>query len=328
MKQNGLILKSIEMNIIEVGKEVIEIERAGLLELSDRLDESFEKAVGLLANCNGKVVITGMGKSGLIATKIAATLSSTGTPCIFLHPAEAIHGDLGILSKNDIVIGISYSGETDELLKLIPSLKRMQIPIIGITGIPKSTLAKNSEVVLSVTVQREACPLALAPTASTTSTLALGDALAVCLMKIKGFKEMDFAVYHPGGSLGRKLLQKVSDEMRKVDLPTNSSDDSIDKVIFQIGKGMMGLTVVIDNDEVVKGIITDGDLRRAMQKGLSGFLDLKAGDLMNSRPLCVDSEMMINEAEALMMERGINSLIITRDTKLIGILNQRTIKYS
>lgn len=316
------------MNIIEVGKEVIEIERAGLLELSDRLDESFEKAVGLLANCNGKVVITGMGKSGLIATKIAATLSSTGTPCIFLHPAEAIHGDLGILSKNDIVIGISYSGETDELLKLIPSLKRMQIPIIGITGIPKSTLAKNSEVVLSVTVQREACPLALAPTASTTSTLALGDALAVCLMKIKGFKEMDFAVYHPGGSLGRKLLQKVSDEMRKVDLPTNSSDDSIDKVIFQIGKGMMGLTVVIDNDEVVKGIITDGDLRRAMQKGLSGFLDLKAGDLMNSRPLCVDSEMMINEAEALMMERGINSLIITRDTKLIGILNQRTIKYS
>lgn len=316
------------MDVISIGKEVIEIERAGLLALANNLDSSFSMAIDYLMRCQGKIVITGMGKSGLIGSKIAATMSSTGTQSIFLHPAEATHGDLGIVSSQDVIIGISYSGETDELLKLIPSLKRMSVPIIGVTGDITSTLAKNSDVVLSIKVEKEACPLALAPTASTTATLALGDALAVSLMKLKGFKEVDFAVYHPGGSLGRKLLSKVGDEMRSKNLPTNRIEDSVKEVILQISKGMLGLTVVRSSENKIVGIITDGDLRRAMEKNLDGFMALKANDLMNPNPLCVEYSMMVSDAEQFMMYKGINSLLIHNNGELVGVLNQRTIKYS
>lgn len=315
------------MNIREVAKNVVAVEIKGLEELKDQINESFEQAVNLLHQCRGKVVITGMGKSGLIAAKIAATMSSTGTTSVFLHPAEAIHGDLGIIRPEDIVIGISYSGETDELLKIIPSLRKMKIPLIGISGNLNSTLAKNSQVALGIKVSKEACPLALAPTASTTSTLALGDALAVCLMELKGFKEMDFAVYHPGGSLGRRLLQRIEDEMQKSGLPTNNANDTVDKVILEISKGMLGLTVIVNHENVIVGLITDGDLRKAMAKHKRDLMDMAASDIMNANPTKVEKSMLINDAELLMMEKGINSLLIEENGRLIGILNQRAIKY-
>lgn len=315
------------MNIREIAKNVIAVEIEGLEELKDQINESFDQAVNLLHQCTGKVVITGMGKSGLIAAKIAATMSSTGTTSVFLHPAEAIHGDLGIIRPEDVVIGISYSGETNELLKIIPSLRKMRIPLIGISGNLNSTLAKNSQVALGIKVSKEACPLSLAPTASTTSTLALGDALAVCLMELKGFKELDFAVYHPGGSLGRRLLQRTEDEMQKSGLPTNYANDTVDKVILEISKGMLGLTVIVNPEYAIMGLITDGDLRKAMAKHKKDLMDMVASHIMNANPTKVEKSMLINDAELLMMEKGINSLLIAENGRLIGILNQRAIKY-
>lgn len=315
------------MNIIQFAKNVVSIEIEGLEMLKEQINRSFEDAINLFTKCTGKIVVTGMGKSGHIASKIAATMSSTGTTSVFLHPAEAIHGDLGIINPGDVVIGISYSGETDELLKIIPSLKKMNIPLVGITGNLGSTFAKNSDVVLGVRVSKEACPLALAPTASTTSTLALGDAIAICLMEIKGFKEKDFAVYHPGGSLGRRLLQKVEDEMKKTDLPCNMASNTIDQVILEISKGMLGLTVVVDVNNLIIGIITDGDLRKAMAKYKKDLIDMVATDIMNPNPIIVEKTILINDAELMMMDKGINSLLISEKGRLIGILNQRSIKY-
>jgi arabinose-5-phosphate isomerase len=317
------------MNIAEIVDEVINTEIEGILQFQKQITADFEKAIQLIYNCKGKLVVTGMGKSGLIGKKIAATLSSTGTPSIFLHPGEAIHGDLGIIAKNDVVLGISYSGETDEILKLIPSFRKMGVPFISMTGDIKSSLAINSDCVINIKVDKEACALKLAPTTSTTVTLVAGDAISVALMKLKEFKELDFAIYHPGGSLGRKLLCKVEDEMQKDNLPTNSETDSVRDVIMKISEGMLGLTVIVDSERKVKGIITDGDLRKALYKNENTFFDLTAQDIMIVNPVTVNKDLLISDAEQLMMQKKINSLLVCNsEVQIVGVINQRTIKYS
>jgi len=312
-----------------IANEVIEIEAAAVASLKSRNDRNLSQAVNYIINSTGRVIICGLGKSGLIGKKISATLASTGTPSLFLHPAEAIHGDLGMITANDTIVTISYSGETDELLKLVPAIKNFGIPHISITGNPNSTLAKNSDCSLDVHVEREACALQLAPTSSTTATLVLGDVLAVTLMKIKGFKEHDFAQFHPGGSLGRKLLCKVSDEMVVDPLPTVLPNNTIKDVIISIGEGQLGVTIVVDNDKQVLGIITDGDLRRAMSKFEhdANFFNLTAKDIMSAGAKRIHQDALIAEAEHMMNINRINSLIVENDDKLVGILYQRKLKY-
>lgn len=306
---------------IEVAKNVLKIEADAILEVSKALDESFVKAVDLLFSCKGKVVITGMGKSGIICRKIAATMSSTGTPAIFMHPAEAIHGDLGLISEGDVVIAVSYSGETEEILSLAEVLKRIGIPLISMTGNPDSTLSNISDINLNIKISKEACPLNLAPTASTTATLALGDALSMALLIRKGFKEDDFALRHPGGSLGKKLM-KISDLMHtgekvpKVYLDTNMKD-----VIYEMSKKGFGITAVVDREEKLKGVISDGDLRRLLQKD-EKLLQRNAGDCMKSNPLTISDENLASEALKIFEEKKITSLFITeKDNKLKGIIH-------
>ena len=253
--------------MIERAKKVLRIESEAIEALIDRIDERFEQAVTMILNCEGRVVVTGMGKSGLIGKKIAATLASTGTPALFLHPAEGIHGDLGMVMRGDTVIALSNSGETDELARMLPSLKRLGIGIIALTGNPDSTLAKNSDVVIDVGVKEEACPLGLAPTASTTATLAMGDALAVVLLDQRGFKEEDFACFHPGGALGKKLLLRVRDLMHTDEaVPMVSEGTLIKDAIYEISSKKMGVTAVVNASGKLVGVISDGDLRRWMEK--------------------------------------------------------------
>lgn len=315
-------------SILEVAKRVIDIELAGIQKFQNSINTEFEGAVGEIYSCTGKVVVTGIGKSGIVGKKISATLASTGTASVFLHSAEAIHGDLGIIKKEDVVLAISYSGETDEVLRLIPSLKNIGVKTIALTGSTTSTLARYSDYVIGIAVDTEACPLKLAPTASTTVTLVAGDAIAVSLMELKRFREEDFAIFHPGGSLGRRLLRSVGDEMISELLPTIKPNDELLEVIFSISRGMLGLTVV--NNEVgdVQGLITDGDLRRAMERDLSSLLQLKAYQIMKSDPIIVDKDMRIIEAEMLMKDKNVNSLIVCENKKLVGVLNQRKIKYN
>lgn len=322
-----------EFDIIQVSnyvQDVIDIEADAINNLKKYLDqEAFFNTIRKIINASGRIVICGLGKSGLIGKKISATLASTGTPSFFLHPAEAIHGDLGMITKDDVIITISYSGETDELLKIVPAIKNIGIPHISITGNPNSTLSKNADYNLNVHVDREACALQLAPTSSTTATLVLGDAIAVTLMKLKDFKEHDFAQFHPGGTLGRKLLCKVADEMVVNPLPTVLPDDKIKDVITSIGSGRLGVTVVIDKLKNIIGIITDGDLRRAMSniENETTFFSLKAKDIMSSPPKLISPDSLIAEAEKMMDQMMINSLIVESDNKLIGILYQRKLKY-
>lgn len=306
---------------IEVARNVLKIEADGIMEVSKNLDENFVKAVDLLFACKGKVVITGMGKSGIICRKIAATMSSTGTPAIFMHPAEAIHGDLGVITEGDVVIAVSYSGETEEILSLAEVLKRLGIPLISMTGNPDSTLASISDINLSIKIPREACPLNLAPTASTTATLALGDALSMALLIRKGFKEEDFALRHPGGSLGKKLM-KIKDLMHtgekvpKVYLDTNMKD-----VIYEMSKKGFGITAVVDREEKLKGVISDGDLRRLLQRD-EKLLSKTAGECMKANPITIEEEALASEALKIFEERKITSLFIKdREEKLIGIIH-------
>ncbi len=312
-----------------IANEVIDVEASAILNLKGLNNDSFYTAVNYLIKSSGRVIICGLGKSGLIGKKISATLASTGTPSFFLHPAEAIHGDLGMIVGNDVIITISYSGETDEVLKLVPIIKKLGIPHISITGNPNSTLAKNSDCSLNAHVAREACALQLAPTSSTTATLVMGDALAVTLMKLKNFKEHDFAQFHPGGSLGRQLLCKVSDEMVIDPLPIIRPEDRIKEVIMSIGSGQLGVTVVVDDADLIIGIITDGDLRRAMSKFEydKGFFNLTAKDIMSKNPKRIRPSALIAEAEGMMNENKINSLIVEDNNKLVGILYQRKLKY-
>src|SRR5512135_2366136 len=273
--------------MLEHARKVLRIEAEAILALVDKLDGGFTRAVNLILKCRGRVVVTGMGKSGLIGKKIAATLASTGTPALFLHPAEGIHGDLGMVMRGDTVIALSNSGETEEIARMLPSLKRLSIQIIALTGNPESTLAKNSDVVIDVGVKEEACPLGLAPTASTTASLAMGDALAVALLNRRGFKEEDFACFHPGGALGKKLLLRVRDLMHtEADVPVVSEGTLIKDAIYEISSKKMGVTAVVNAAGKLVGVISDGDLRRWMEKtekSGENLLTKKAEDIMTKK---------------------------------------------
>ena len=271
------------MNIRRIAEEVFEIESKEIANLSTLLTIDFENAVKSIINSKGKLIISGMGKSGIVGKKIAATLASTGTPSFFLHPGEAYHGDLGMVEKEDIVLLISNSGETDEVLKIIPFLKHQKNTTISMSGNPDSSLAKNTDFHLNISVNVEACPLQLAPTSSTTSTMVMGDALAVALMKLRDFKDVNFARFHPGGSLGKRLLQNVSDVMKKDSLPLITPNESIKKVINILSSGKCGIAVVV-NDNGIIGVISDGDIRRAMESNESNFFALNALDIMTKEP--------------------------------------------
>ena len=294
------------------GRQVLEIEANAILALIDRLDQRFEQAVALLDQCQGRVVVTGMGKSGIIGRKIAATLASIGVPSVFLHPAEGIHGDLGMVSRGDLVIALSNSGETEELLKILPAIKRLGVPMISLTGNVKSMLAKNSDVVLDVSVKEEACPLDLAPTASTTATLALGDALAMALLEHKGVKPEDFARYHPGGALGKRLLLTVEEVMHgDKAIPTVSPTAPLRDVIVEISSKKLGVTTIVDDSGRLRGVITDGDLRRLLGKGGDDLLDRPAEAVMSPHPKVISRTALAAEAVGLMERHSITVLIVT-----------------
>lgn len=308
------------MNVKNIVKEVFEIESKEIANLSNLLTDDFESAVNAVYSSKGKFIICGMGKSGLIGKKIAATLASTGTPSFFLHPGEAYHGDLGMIEKQDVVLLISNSGETDEVLKVIPFLKSQGNITISMSGNPSSTLAKNTTYHLNIAVQKEACPLQLAPTSSTTATLVMGDALAVSLMKLRDFKDKDFAQFHPGGSLGRRLLTTIESVMKKENLPICDKNSTIKEVIHTITDGKCGLVVVVEN-ESIKGIITDGDIRRAMEHNEDKFFSLKANDLMSQNPKIISKDEKLTIASELMNSSKVNSLLVTdSDNKLLGIV--------
>ena len=273
-------------HVREYASQCIRDEAEALLGLIPLLDDNFDKAVELIYNCHGKVIVTGVGKSGHIGAKIAATLSSTGTPSFFINPLDVFHGDLGVMTHDDVVLAISNSGQTDELLRFIPMVLHMNIPIVGMSGNPESLLAKYSSVHINVKVQKEACPLNLAPTSSTTATLAMGDALAVALMEVRDFKPKDFAQFHPGGSLGKRLLTTASDVMRTEDMPILPKDMHLGEAIILVSKGKLGLGVTLDDGKVT-GIITDGDIRRAMEKWQEKFFDKTVDDIVTRNPKSV-----------------------------------------
>jgi len=306
-------------NIIEFGKEVINLQAESVKNLVELVDENFEKAVNLILNSDGRVIVTGIGKSAIIANKIVATLNSTGTPSIFMHAADAIHGDLGIIKKDDIIICISKSGNTQEIKDLVPFLNMKKNPLIAITGDVDSFLAKNSTVVLNSHVNIEVCPNNLAPTNSTTAQLVIGDAIAVTLVKIKGFTSNDFAKFHPGGSLGKKLYLKVKDLMDVDARPMVLEDDNIKSVIIEISNKMLGITPVFSKNLIV-GVITDGDLRRTLLNH-SDISILKAKDIMSINPKIIDSETMASEALEIMKGNKISQLIVTTDKQYSGVIH-------
>ncbi len=308
------------MDILKEGKRVIEEEAEALKRLAEKLDENFVKAVELLSKTKGRVVLTGVGKSGLICKKIAATLSSTGTPAFFLHPTDAAHGDLGMVRGEDTVIAVSNSGETQELLSIISIIKSFGIPVIAITSNPKSTLARLSDIVLNLHIEKEACPLNLAPTTSTTATLALGDAIASALMKLKKFTSKDFKRLHPGGKLGIRL-SKVKDLMRKgEEIPRVYPETPVKEVIYEISSKKIGATTVVDRNERIIGIITDGDLRRAFEKGFD--LNSKAKEIMTENPKVIDEKLFAEEALRIMEENKITVLpVVNESGKIVGIIH-------
>lgn len=300
------------------GKRVLAIEARAVQALIDRLDEHFSKAVDLLFQCKGKVVVSGMGKSGLVGQKIAATMASTGTPAFFLHPAEGIHGDLGMLGRSDVLIAISNSGETQEILQLLPYVERMGIAVVSMTGRSNSTLAKNSDVALDVSVSEEACPMGLAPTASTTATLAMGDALAVALLQRRGFKEEDFAQFHPGGALGRRLLVRVKDLMHAGgELPQVKGSVAGTAAILEMTAKKLGMTTVVDGKGKLVGIITDGDLRRFIQRG-GDFSTVSAGDLASRNPKTIAPNDLAAKAVEMMERYSITTLVVSEDGRTIS----------
>ncbi len=305
-----------------LAQSVLEIEASGIMALCARIDETFIKACVLMLSCEGRIVVIGMGKSGHIGDKIAATLASTGTPAFFVHPGEASHGDMGMVTSKDVVLAISYSGYTQELLTLIPALKRLQVPVISLTGNPQSMLATSSEVHLNVAVEKEACPLGLAPTASTTATLAMGDALAIALLQARGFTEEDFARSHPAGALGRKLLLKVADIMHQGQgIPQVNQDATLSEALLEMSEKSLGMTAIVDAQNHVCGIFTDGDLRRVLSGGLNIHQE-KIKDNMTRPCKTVDADMLAVEALNLMQNKKINALLVTDpDNQLIGAFN-------
>ncbi len=313
-----------KIDVLSLGREVLRIESQALINLINSLDQSFEQAVDFLFKCEGKVVVVGLGKSGQIGKKIAATFASTGTPSFFLHAAEGVHGDLGMVGDHDVILAISYSGETEEVLQVLSIIKRKDLPIICITGKAESTLAKVSEVTLTLNIDKEACPLGLAPTTSTTATLALGDALAVCLLKKRGFKEEDFASLHPGGSLGKKLLLKVEDIMHAgEEVPFVFEHTNMREALMEITAKRFGCTGVINSQNELVGIITDGDLRRCFEKNIN-FLNAQASSVMTAKPQTISRYSLASKALHIMEQTKITCLFVSdekRPQRAIGIVH-------
>ena len=296
--------------IVDRGRHVLQIEAEAILALIPKLDERFDRAVEILRDCRGRVVLTGMGKSGSVAQKVASTMASTGTPAFFLHPAEGGHGDLGMLVRGDVVIAISNSGETDELVGLLPAIKRLGLKLIVLVGDPASTLARQSDVAIDVSVAKEACPLALAPTASTTAALAMGDALAIVLLEQRGFTEADFALLHPAGSLGRRLFWRVQDLMHAGEqLPIIAQGALMRDALTEISRKQLGMTAVVDEAGILTGIITDGDLRRVLQEGID-LLQRHVRECMTPHPKTIDREALAAKALEVMERHAITSLLI------------------
>lgn len=310
--------------ILAAARQVFKIEGDAIRGLSSLLTSDFARAAQAILRTKSRVIVTGMGKSGNIGKKISATLASTGTPSLFVHPADANHGDLGMITKNDIVLAISYSGETEEIIQILPYLKEKKMALISMTGNTNSTLAKHSDHHINVFVRKEACPLQLAPTSSTTATLVMGDALAVALMKQRSFQPEDFAMLHPGGSLGKRLLTIVEHLMVKKNLPIVSSTTPLSKVISVMSTGRLGMAIVSDNKKL-KGIITDGDLRRAIEKYKATLFSLKASSIMTKNAKTISKDAKVIEAEELCNKNKITSLIVTEKQKIIGVFQIYTI---
>ena len=307
--------------IRQYAKQCLEDEAQALLELIPQLDENFDKAVNMIYNCKGKIIVTGVGKSGHIGAKIAATLSSTGTPAFFINPLDVFHGDLGVMTSDDIVLALSNSGQTDELLRFIPMVLHMNIPIISMTGNENSLLAKYSNAHIKVWVKKEACPLNLAPTSSTTAALAMGDALAVALMEVRHFEPRDFAQFHPGGELGKRLLITAEDVMISHDLPVIDKEMNLGDAIILVSKGKLGLGVSTENDKVI-GLITDGDIRRAMEKWREKFFDKKVKDIMTTTPKSVLPSTKITEIQRIMHQYKVHTvLVVNEENKLLGVVD-------
>lgn len=308
-------------HVREYAIQCIKDEAHAVMELLPQLDDNFDKAVALMYGCHGKVIVTGVGKSGHIGAKIAATLSSTGTPSFFINPLDVYHGDLGVMTKDDVVLAISYSGQTDELLRFIPMVLHMNIPIIGMSGNPGSLLAKYSTVHLHVQVEKEACPLNLAPTNSTTTTLVMGDALAVALMRVRDFKPRDFAQFHPGGELGKRLLTTAYDVMRTDDMPVVPPTMHLGEAIIHVSKCKLGLAVAVVDDKIV-GLITDGDIRRAMEKWQAEFFDRTVSDIMTRTPKVVSPQTKISDIQNIMNKYKIHSVLVVDDNnRLLGVVD-------
>ena len=314
------------MNYKQIAQETLNIEADTLIQSAKNIQNEFDKAVEIILACKGKLVVTGVGKSGLIGAKLAATFASTGTPSFFLHPTEALHGDLGMISEGDVVIAISYSGESEELSSILPHIKRFNIPLIGMTRSKTSTLGSFSDLVIDVVVQKEACPLDIAPTSSTTLTLALGDALAVCLMKARNFKKSDFASFHPGGALGKQLFVKVSDLMQIKKLPIINKDSKVKDAIIEISEGRLGNVLVTDDEHSLIALLSDGDIRRALlSKDFS--LDGNVLKYATKNPRTIDNEnILASEALVIIEEMKIQLLVVTdENNKIKGVLHIHTL---
>lgn len=301
--------------------QCIKEEAEATLNLINQLDENFDKAVSLMFHCTGKVIVTGVGKSGNIGAKIAATLSSTGTPAFFVNPLDVYHGDLGVMTKDDVVLALSNSGQTDELLRFIPMVLHMNIPIIGMSANPNSLLAKYSTAHLKVWVEKEACPLNLAPTSSTTAALVMGDALAIALMRVRNFKPQDFAQFHPGGELGKRLLTTAQDVMRSDELPIIPKDMHLGEAIIHVSKGKLGLGVSLDNGKVI-GLITDGDIRRAMERWQAEFFDHTVSDIMTREPKIVLPTTKITEIQQIMQQNKVHTVLVCNEERhFLGVVD-------
>lgn len=313
--------KPLQLTVRDYGIQAIRDEAEALLDLIPKMDIQFDQAVELMFGCQGKVIVTGVGKSGHIGAKIAATLSSTGTPSFFINPLDVYHGDLGVMTINDVVLALSNSGQTDELLRFIPLVLHMKIPIIAMTGNEQSLLAKYSTCHLYVGVSREACPLNLAPTSSTTAALAMGDALAIALMRLRHFQPQDFAHFHPGGELGRRLLTTAQDVMRTDELPVISPQMHLGEAIILVSKGKLGLGIAMESDHVV-GLITDGDIRRAMERWQAEFFDHTVGDIMTRQPKTVTPNTKITEIQNIQQQYKIHSLLVVdAENHLLGVVD-------
>ncbi len=314
------------MNYKEIAQNTLTIEAHTLLDAANNMNDVFEKAVELILPCTGKLVVTGVGKSGLIGAKMAATFASTGTPSFFLHPTEALHGDLGMISKNDVVLAISYSGESEELSAILPHIKRFGTPIIGMTRNQNSTLGLFSDLVIDVVVSKEACPLDIAPTSSTTLTLALGDALAVCLMKARNFQKSDFASFHPGGALGRKLFVKVANLMQTKNIPTVSKETKVKEAIIKISEGRLGTVLVTDANDTLIALMSDGDIRRALLREDFSLEDAVLKYATQNPATCEDENMLASDALVFIESKKIQLLVVTdKNKKIKGVLHIHTL---